>query len=72
LVIPSTPHNPIVLFVLLGFHGLFLVLTHCGMLSGLYAWSDGRTQYRTEPMSGLTFKAMQQTALYTTPEVPAA
>jgi len=26
------------------------------------AWSNGRTEYRTEPMSGLTFKAMQQAA----------
>jgi N-sulfoglucosamine sulfohydrolase len=26
------------------------------------AWVDGQTSYRTEPMSGLTFKAMQQAA----------
>jgi N-sulfoglucosamine sulfohydrolase len=26
------------------------------------AWSDGKTNYRAEPMSGLTFKAMQKAA----------
>jgi N-sulfoglucosamine sulfohydrolase len=26
------------------------------------AWADGQTSYRTEPMNGLTFKAMQQAA----------
>ncbi|HOX58604.1 MAG TPA: sulfatase [Candidatus Paceibacterota bacterium] len=34
---------------------------HCGYIYN--AWSDGTTQYRAEPMGGLTFNAMQQAAM---------